>query len=142
MLKKNLFILIPVIILALAFSASSKWLIYDDAVTSANDSLESGWVKISGANIELFLAVDDTMRVDYYIDYRVATETNYLTTAADSLVTRGTALTGKGKGVVLRGQSTSGIVNIIPGAEFIRLRAYRHASSETTGSFHAGLNEY
>ncbi len=141
-MKKNIFLLIPVLLFLLAFAFSSEWLIYDDAVTVSNDSLESEWTKLYGANVELYLVTSDTMRINYYIDYRMSTEPAWFTLSVDSLVTKGTALEWKAKTIVLRGQSDSSIVNKIPGADFMRLRAYRDTSSETSGSFHGGLNQY
>ena len=121
----------------------NKFLIYDDAVTTANDSLESNWYDINptSTQVEMYLTVDDTARIDYYIDYRSAPNETAVTLAVDSIVTVGTALTGKGKGIVLKGYGASGIVNLIPGAGQVRYRAYRNAESETIISHHAWIKQ-
>lgn len=117
-----------------------KYLVYDDAVTTSNDSLESAWYDINphSTQVEMYLYVDDTARIDYYIDYRYGADQE-VTLAVDSIVTVGTALTGKGKGIVLKGYGTSAIVNNIPGARQVRYRAYWNARSEATIKHHAAI---
>lgn len=140
-MKKNIFFLIPVLLFLLAFAFTSEWLIYDNAVTTDNDSLVSEWTRIYGANVELYLVVSDTMSVRYYVDYRMSTAAAWLTTTVDSIVTVGTDNEWLAKSVVLRGQGDSAVINKIPGADFIRLRAYLGEVADS-GSFYGGLVQY
>lgn len=122
------------------------FIISDEAVTSSNDSLESEWKDITGCtDVEIGMYVDDSTRIDYYIDYSFGTMksesgTGYLTLAVDSITTALSTSTGKYKGIMLRGAGASGIVNQIPGANWIRWRGYRNsARSETTNVCKVGL---
>lgn len=113
--------------------------ISDSAVTSSNDSLESAWVPIGESQqVMLFLTVDDTAHIKYYIDYRYGNQKE-LTLAVDSIKTVGTASTELSKGVLLRGFGSSAITNLIPGANEIRYRGYRQAGAEATTSHTASL---
>lgn len=120
-------------------------IISDEAVTTSNDSLESAWYDVGGcSDVELGLFVDDTVHIKYYIDYssgtfKSETGTGYLTLAVDSIKTVGTTNTGLYKGIILRGAGASGVVNQIPGANWIRWRGYRQSDSETSGYCKAAL---
>ncbi len=134
--------LIALLFLLVAVSSYSqtKTLINDEAVTSSNDTLVSEWIYIGNADhVEIFNSVDDTMHVKYYIDYGVGSNASsyYATVAVDSIKSTGTASTQVSVGKVLRGFGTSAISNLIPGANYIRMRAYNQSGSETTGIFKA-----
>ncbi len=126
--------------------AFSQWngtvinLVSDDAVTDTNDSLETGWISIDDANaVELFMSVDDTVDIRFYVDYAVGNGgTYYVTTAIDSIKSTGTASTQVSAGKVLRNFSAT---NLIPGANYIRFRAYFQSASEASGIFRAWLNK-
>ena len=118
-------------------------LINDEAVTDANDTLTSEWIYIGDANyVELFHSVDDTVDIRFYIDYAVGSGrgTYYVTTAIDSIKSTGTASTQVSVGKTLRGFGTSAIVNLIQGANYIRLRSYFQTASEASGIYKAYLN--
>jgi len=115
-------------------------LISDDAVTDTNDSLETGWISLgNNANyVSLFLSVDDTVDIRWYLDYAVGSAgTYYVTTAIDSIKSTGTASEQVSVGKVLRNSSAT---DLIPGANFIRFRAYFQSASEASGIFRAWLN--
>lgn len=128
-------LILAVILLFTGFSLMNTVpVIYSTTVTSSNDSLESSWINADYNDVSITLYVNDTMRVDYYIDYRVDT-LSALTLAVDSIKTTGTALTGLSKAVILRGYGASAITNLIPGANQFKVRGYRHSSSGATGTF-------
>lgn len=134
MKKTFLMLLLGFILIFLAFdNASVVTLFQDSAVTTTNDSLTSSWIDIGTAEqVAIFNTIDDTMDVDFEVEYRAGTET-FIRVALDSLANTGTTLTGKSHGQVLRGYGASAITNLIPGANFIRIRAVRQSGSETTG---------
>ncbi len=116
-------------------------LISDAAVTDANDTLTSEWINITGANyVEIFHSVDDTVDIRWYIDYAVGLDkdTYYSTVAIDSIKSTGTASTQVSVGKVLRNSSAT---NLIPGANYIRLRSYFQSASEASGIYRAWLNK-
>ena len=115
-------------------------LISDDAVTDTNDSLETGWINLgSNANyVSLYLSVDDTVDIRWYVDYAVGgAGTFYATTGIDSIKSTGTASTQVSSGKVLRNSSAT---DLIPGANFIRFRGYFQSASEASGAFRCWLN--
>lgn len=135
------------------WGGDAKYIINDEAVTSSNDTIVSGWVDVTGCfGVELMFQIDDTCRIDYQVDYSfgIATDaTNgYLTVAGvgtDSIKTTGTANANLIKGVLLKGYGTSAITNLIPGANFIRVRCYRFVgagayASEATNTLRVGIN--
>lgn len=114
-------------------------LVSDAAVTDANDSLETGWKYIGDANfVSLFLSIDDTVDIRFYVDYAVGPAgTYYNTVAIDSIKSTGTASTQVSEGRVLRNASAT---DLIPGANYIRYRAYFQSASEASGVHYAWLN--
>lgn len=115
-------------------------LINETAATDDNDTLVSAWTYIGDANaVELFHSVDDTVDIRWYIDYAVGSDrgTYYSTTAIDSIKSTGTASTQVSVGKVLRNFSAT---NLIPGANYVRLRAYFQTASEASGAYKAWLN--
>lgn len=116
-------------------------LINDAAVTDDNDTLTSSWINITGSNyVEIFHSIDDTVDIRWYIDYAVGLDkdTYYATVAIDSIKSTGTANTQVSVGKVLRNSSAT---NLIPGANYIRLRAYFQTASEASGIYRAWLNK-
>ena len=116
-------------------------LISDAAVTDANDTLTSECKYITGAiYVEIFHSIDDTVDIRWYIDYAVGLDkdTYYSTVAVDSIKSTGTASTQVSVGKVLRNSSAT---NLIPGANYIRLRSYFQSASEASGIYRAWLNK-
>lgn len=116
-------------------------LINDAAVTDDNDTLISSWINITGSNyVEIFHSIDDTVDIRWYIDYAVGLDkdTYYATVAIDSIKSTGTANTQVSVGKVLRNSSAT---NLIPGANYIRLRSYFQTASEASGIYRAWLNK-
>ena len=136
-----LLLLVPVVWIA-ATTDVSRYIIFDEAVTTSNDTLQSGWVWIGSApNVAIFYSTDDTMYVKGDFRYRYGTGSGSyiasLTADTLSLDTRSTAATGLSKGKVLRGYGSA--TDLIPGANYIWFEVRRQAGSETTGSFYMGL---
>ena len=74
-----------------------KYVIYDDAVTTTNDTLISAWIPLNGAtNVALFYYTDDTSYVKGSFDYRYGTDTEISSVVGDtlSLDTRTSAAAG------------------------------------------------
>ena len=64
-----------------------KYVIYDDAVTTTNDTLISAWIPLNGAtNVALFYNTDDTSYVKGSFSYRYGTDTEINSVVADSSV--------------------------------------------------------
>jgi hypothetical protein len=117
-----------------------KFVIYDNAVTTTNDTLVSAWIPLNGAtNVSLFYNTDDTSYVKGSIEYRYGTLDAITLGAADtlSLDTRGGALTGLSKGKILQGFGLA--TSLIPGANAVRVTMIWKAGSETTTSVKVGL---
>ena len=127
---------------AVSVNSQTVILINETAATDDNDTLTSSWTYIGDADyVEFFHSVDDTVDVRWYIDYGVGSDrgTYYGTTAIDSIKSTGTASTQVSVGKVLKGFGTSAITNLIPGANYIRLRAYFQTASEASGIYKAWL---
>jgi len=139
--------IIAVLIIALIVGIGSigagdyhKYVIYDDAVTTTNDTLISAWIPLNGAtNVALFYYTDDTSYVKGSFDYRYGTDTEISSVAADtlSLDTRTSAAAGLSKGKILQGFGLA--TSLIPGANAIRVTMIWKAGSETTTKVHVGL---
>lgn len=143
-MKKIIIALFALFLVAGVSQSQVVNLINDEAVTDANDTLVSEWIYIGDANyVELFHSVDDTVDIRFYVDYAVGSErgTYYVTTAIDSIKSTGTASTQVSVGKTLRGYGTSAIVNLIQGANYIRLRSYFQTASEASGIYKAWLNK-
>jgi hypothetical protein len=117
-----------------------KYVIYDDAATTTNDTLVSAWIPLNGAcNVALFYNTDDTSYVKGSVEYRYGGLDAITLGAADtlSLDTRGTTLTGLSKGKVLQGFGLA--TSLIPGANAIRVTMIWKAGSETSTKVHVGM---
>ena len=130
------------LVFTLGFSGS-RYIISDAAVTTANDTLISDWQWIGTAsNVSIFYGADDTTYVKGYIEYRYGTgqlEGITLGTADTlSIDTRSTAAAGISKGKNLRGYGLT--TDLIPGANYIRVRLHRLAGSETTSTVRVALS--
>ena len=111
-------------------------LIYDAAVTSTNDTLASQWVDIGDAS-EVFLGVStsDSALIKFDINYKMGGNSgDTYATYTDSLFTNvaaGTFMPLELKGFLGDNQSivaqdtAIGYINRIPGANFIKVNAYR-----------------
>ena len=88
-------------------------------ITLVSTNTGEVWIG-SNQNVALFMGVDDTARVNYIISYK-AGNSPFVALAQDSIVTRSTALTGKGFGKVLRGYGLA--TDLIPGATVIKVTA-------------------
>ena len=140
--KIAMFFLFVVILSLSAFNltGSQKFIIYDEAVTTSNDTLVSEWVSIgSSQNVAIFYNTDDTSYVKGSFEYRYGsvTSVNSLTADTLSLDTRGSALTGISKGKVLRGYGLT--ADLIPGANAVRVTMIWKAGSEATTAVKVGI---
>jgi hypothetical protein len=141
---KKLLFLILFIVSASAVNAqnTTKTMIYDDAVTVTNDTLESGWFDIKDYSLaELYVAVGDSLSLGttFTVYYRAGAETGttYLPYSSDTAsVSNIGASTSEETGKVLRGSTA----NNIPGANTIKVRAIRKDYSVgVTSSLHIYL---
>lgn len=117
-----------------------KYVIYDDAATTTNDTLISSWINLNGAtNVSLWYYTDDTSYVKGSFDYRYGTDTEISSLTADtlSLDTRSSAVSGLSKGKVLQGYGLA--ASLIPGANQVRVTLIWKAGSETSTKVHAAL---
>lgn len=141
-------LLIALFVISLfAFSQSyaqniTKTMIYDDAVTVTNDTLESGWFDIKDYSLaELYVAVGDSLSLGttFTVYYRAGAETGttYLPYASDTASVSNIGVsTSEESGKELRGF----IANNIPGANTIKVRAIRKDYSVgVTSSLHVYL---
>jgi len=140
--KIAMFFLFVVILSLSAFNltGSQKFIIFDEAVTTTNDTLVSEWVSIgSSQNVAIFYNTDDTSYVKGSFEYRYGQTTAISSVTADtlSLDTRGGALTGLSKGKVLRGYGLA--ADLIPGANAVRVTMIWKAGSETTTAVKVGI---
>lgn len=117
-----------------------KYVIYDDAATTTNDTLISSWIPLYGAtNVALHYYTDDTSYVKGSFDYRYGADTEIGSVAADtlSLDTRSSAVSGLSKGKILQGYGLA--TSLIPGANQVRVTLIWKAGSETTTKIHCAL---
>lgn len=117
-----------------------KYIIYDDAVTTTNDTLISAWIPLNGAtNVALFYGTDDTSYVKGSFDYRYGSETEISSVVADtlSLDTRTSTAAGLSKGKILQGYGLA--TSLIPGANAIRVTMIWKLGSQATTKVHVGL---
>ena len=143
MLKKFIMPLLFMFVLtfmAVNITGTEKFVIYDDAVTTTNDTLTSAWTYVgSSPNVAIFYNTDDTSYVKGSFEYRYGQTTAISNVAADtlSLDTRSSAVSGLSKGKVLRGYGLA--ADLIPGANYIRVQMIWKAGSEATTSVKVGL---
>jgi len=118
-----------------------KYVIYDDAVTTSNDTLISAWIPLNGAtNVALFYNTDDTSYVKGSFEYRYGQDAAISNLVADtlSLDNRSSADdVGLSKGKILQGYGLA--TSLIPGANAIRVTMIWKAGSKTTTKVHVGL---
>jgi len=117
-----------------------KNMIYDDAVTTANDTLVSAWIPLYGSsNVALFYNTDDTSYVKGSVEYRYGALDAIVLGVADtlSLDTRGGTLAGLSKGKVLQGFGLA--TSLIPGANAVRVTMIWKAGSEASTKVRVAL---
>lgn len=118
----------------------TKYAIYDNAVTTSNDSLTSAWIPLNGAtNVAIFYNVDDSTYVKGTFEYRYGTDTEISSVAADTLsLDNRVGSTGLSKGKILQGFGLA--ASLIPGANAVRFKLYRQSTSgDATNAVHLGL---
>lgn len=118
----------------------TKYAIYDNAVTSSNDSLISSWINLNGAtNVAIFYSVDDSTYVKGTFEYRYGTDTEISSLTADTLSLVNTlGSSGLSKGKILQGFGLA--TSLIPGANAVRFKLYRQSTSgDATNAVHLGL---
>lgn len=136
----GLLVVIAVVLVSVGAGDYHKYVIYDDAVTTTNDTLISSWIPLNGAtNVAIFYNTDDTSYVKGSFDYRYGQDNEIASLAADtlSLDTRSSAATGLSKGKILQGYGLA--TSLIPGANAIRVTMIWKSGSETTTKVHVGL---
>lgn len=142
MLKKFIMPLLFVFVLtfmAVNITGTEKFIIYDEAVTSSNDTLVSAWTYIgSSSNIAIFYNVNDSCYAKGSFEYRYGQTTAISNVVADtlSLDTRGST-SSLSKGKVLRGYGLT--ADLIPGANYLRVTMIRKDGSATTTAVKVGL---
>jgi hypothetical protein len=119
---KKLIFLALIALGSLSFGQTAEY-VFSTVVTSTNDTLVSSWRNITNySQIEYAAECDDSLKIYINVDYGIGNAPLSYDTYADSLVT--TSDTGDRDAVILRGYGASGIVNLLPGANYIRYRVY------------------
>ena len=125
-------ILIAGLVYGYDLTGMQKYLIYENSLTSAADSVVSSWVTIgSSQNVALFYSTDDTSYMKGWVQYRYGSLTGVTTLGADTLSLDNRAgSTSLSKGITLRGYGRT--TDAIPGANQIRVIIAWQAVSEAT----------
>lgn len=107
----------------------TKFAIYDEAVTSSNDTLVSSWIPLNGStNVSLFYSVGDSTYMKGTFEYRYGSLTSVSSVAADTLsLDNRTGSSGLSKGKILQGCGLA--ASLIPGANAVRVTMIRQAAS-------------
>lgn len=141
--KNIITVLIVALVLGLAgYGAGDyhKYAIYDDAVTTTNDTLISQWIPLNGAtNVALYAYTNDSLWVRSTWEYRYGQD-DAVTTIADSIGLYNSVSVdnvGLSKGKVLQGFGLA--TSLIPGANAIRVTAIRYGGTKPTGKVHVGI---
>ena len=117
-----------------------KYVIYDDAVTTTNDTLISAWIPLNGAsNVALFAYTNDSLWVRTTWSFRYGQD-DAVTTVADSIGLYNSLSVndvGLSKGKILQGFGLA--TSLIPGANAIRITSIRMDGTKPTGKIHVGL---
>ena len=114
--------------------SSGYGFIYNNAVTTTNDTLASNWFWIGDhSTIELGFAVNDSAKLSVIVNYQAgADEYGTITPASTDTLTT-TSNTGAYMTLVLRGYNSAGtFVNRIPASNKIRVTVVRLTGSAVT----------
>jgi len=136
----GLLVVIAVVLVSVGAGDYHKYVIYDDAVTTTNDTLISSWIPLNGAtNVALYAYTNDSLWVRTTWSYRYGQD-DAVTTVADSIGlynSHSVNDVGLSKGKILQGFGLA--TSLIPGANEIRVTSIRMDGTKPTGKIHVGL---